>query len=112
MCTHSGTSVTHPGGDPCATTCSGCQWTLTQITSKKVGTDCEFSYRVSRTGCDNQTNQTFSGTTVVPCNQSTTVNFYCDPQGTCVGYVLTLTGCPCPDPPGGGASPQTPERLT
>ena len=96
MCSHQGTVLAIAG---CETACQGCEWTDT-VSSTKQGTSCVFTWRVTRKNCDFQTNQTFSGTTTVPCDQTTKLTFQCDSVGVCDGYELTLIGDPCPTPPG------------
>ena len=96
MCSHQGKVLDHPG---CESTCQGCEWVLEHLSYTKQGTDCLFNWKVKRHMCDFQTRETFEGTTLVPCNQSTTLTFYCDSGEQCPGYELKLTGDPCPTPP-------------
>lgn len=79
----------------CATACEGCSWSST-VSSTRTGTTCDFTYSVSRTGCTNQSDETFTGTQSVPCGQSSRLTFYCDEAGACPGYDLVLYGMECP----------------
>jgi len=92
MCTYEGREVLDHG---CEHECKGCKWTPT-VTSSGDGSTCVFTWSVARTGCTYQTDQTFSGTTSVPCGESTAHTFPCGSDGGCNGYELTLTGAACP----------------
>ncbi len=100
MCQHS-TQTVIPGG--CEQKCEGCQWSA-RISAEHKTNYCRFTWSVDRTGCTYFPNDTFSGTNEVPCNNQTTLSFFCDTESTCKGYEVTLTACACPVPPGGGGS--------
>ena len=92
MCSYQGKVLSEPA---CEATCQGCEWT-SNVSSAKQGTSCLFEWTVERENCDFQTDETFTGSTTVPCDQVTKLTFYCDSQQACPGYELTLTGDACP----------------
>ena len=107
MCKHTGTVINQ------GTSCADCQWDAT-VGSTKVGTTCNFTYTVVRSNCTLCRDQTFTGTSSVPCSQSLDLSFPCDPQSNDIGYRLILEACDCPDGPGGtaGTGGQHSSKLT
>lgn len=97
MCRYTAEVIEQEG---CATACQGCVWT-SNVTTKSVGTSTEFTWTVNRNNCSFSANAEFPGVTTVPCGETCSELFYCDPTGNCPGYKLTFTSGACPTPPGG-----------
>ena len=95
-CSHTGEVIEKPG---CGTVCQGCTW-QDQVSCQHNGSSCEFTWTVTRSGCNFSTDEEFTGTTTVPCGQTMREIFYCDSAGDCPGYKLTFTCGECPTPPG------------
>lgn len=77
-------------GPSCVAPCEGCTWTKSCTVSS--GPDgCEWSYSVSRSGCTNNPDDSWTDSGFLPCGKRKTVEFPCDPGGSCVGLVLTIS---------------------
>ena len=94
-----------PTGD-CAEACNGCQWNVTVNAVQHVD-KCVYTYTVERTGCSNESDETFNGTITVACDRTKTRPFYCDSEGECVGCRITFTAHAC-----GGTPPESGGKLT
>ncbi len=95
-------TVIHPvlSGN-CSVACQGCQWDVTVTATQQVN-QCVFDYRVVRSNCAVQSNETFTGTVTVPCDGSALRSFPCDPNGLCIGLRIEFTAHACPSSPSGG----------
>lgn len=75
----------------CVTQCAGCQWKKSVVVSSS-NDQCVFDWNVTRHGCTNNPDQTFSGQTVLECDDDHTEQFPCG--GGCIGLELEMH-CEC-----------------